>query len=301
MIDEKEIDKDFTAKKIDLFNGRSKSQSMSGVIDQPAHLYYTGENVDKATSGQHYVAVQEKLTTRAIELIGLDQATIPKMVLDVGCGSAISGHILQEMNHMFVGVDVAPEMLMNAIQIVSPMATANSYTRSDIGQGLPFRAGVFDAAIGLDIIRWLFVSFDDQEPPLKRLRKFFESLHGCLRNGAKAIFNFHPETPEQAELLSMTATKCGFGGGIHTDNPNSSKAKVHWLVLEVGGVPAEEAELGFAPSLGSTNVDYSRNKGKKKGFNRVEWIKKKKERQRLLGKKVANDSKYTGRSRRRWI
>lgn len=274
---------------------------MSGKIDQPAYLYYTGENLDKATSNPHYVNVQRKLTERALELIEIDNS-IPQMILDVGCGTAISGQLLVERNQMFVGVDIAPEMLINAVQVVPPLTTPNSYVRYDVGRGCPFRAGVFDAAIGIDVLRWLFVSFDDREPAIKRLKNFFETLHGCLRNGAKAIFNFHPETPEQAELLNQTATRCGFGGGIHTDFPNSTKAKVHWLVLEVGGVSPDSVEEKFTP-YGCVNVDSFRpqNNHKKKGFNRIEFIKKKKERRRLLGLKTANDSKYSGRSRRRWV
>ena len=272
---------------------------MSGKIDQPAYIYYTGENVEKATASPHYVNVQRQLTERALELIELDNS-FPQMILDVGCGTACSGQLLDENRHMFVGADIAPEMLLNAIKIVPPSTTPNSYVRVDVGQGCPFRAGVFDAAIGIDILRWLFVSFDDNEPALKRLRNFFETLHSCLRIGAKAIFNFHPETSEQAELLTQTATRCGFG--IHTDFPNSTKAKVHWLVLEVGGVSPDSVDEKVTP-YGCVNVDSFRthHNQRKKGFNRVEFIKKKKERRRLLGKKTANDSKYTGRSRRRWI
>lgn len=272
---------------------------MNGKIEEPAYVYYTGENVDKATINPHYVSVQRKLTERALELIEIDDS-FPQMILDVGCGTACSGQIIEE-KHMFVGVDIAPEMLMKAIQIVPPSTTPNSYTRVDVGQGCPFRAGVFDAAIGIDVLRWLFVSFDDREPAVKRLKNFFETLHGCLRNGAKAIFNF-PDNREQAELLNQIATRCGFGGGIRTDFPNSNKAKIHWLVLEVGGVSPDAAEDKFT-SYGCVNVDSFKSYGgqKKKGFNRIEFIKKKKERRRLLGKKTANDSKYTGRSRRRWI
>ncbi|OHT13835.1 putative methyltransferase WBSCR22 like protein [Tritrichomonas foetus] len=274
---------------------------MSSKIEDPPYIYYTEENVDKATANVHYVSVQRQLTERALELIELDNSTIPPMVLDVGCGTAISGQLFVENNINFVGVDIAPMMLLNAIKIVPPQ-TPNSFVRADAGQGLPFRAGVFDAAIGIDIIRWLFANYDGCEPSPKRLRNFFESLHGALRCGARAIFNFHPETTDQAELLSSIATRCGFGGGIHTDFPNSTKARVHWLVLEVGGVMPDAVDEPFSLG-GCLNVDsaHHRRSGKKKGFNKVEWIKKKKERQRLLGKKVANDSKYTGRSRRRWI
>lgn len=277
---------------------------MSSKIEVPAYIYYTGDNVDKATANPHYVSIQRELTERALALIEIDDS-FPQMILDVGCGTAISGQLISEtMHHMFVGVDIAPEMLLNAIKVVPPSKTPNSFVRADVGLGCPFRAGVFDAAIGIDVLRWLFVSFEGDEPVVKRLKYFFESLHGCLRNGAKAIFNFHPEQSEQAELLNQIAVRCGFGGGIHTEFPNSTKKKVHWLILEVGGVSPDFIEDKFTPtSAQCINVDSfkSYDNHKKKGFNRKEFIKKKKERRRLLGKKTANDSKYSGRSRRRWI
>ena len=272
---------------------------MSSKIEVPPEIYYSGENADKATDNPHYVQIQRKLTERAMELIDVDSGN-SQLILDVGCGTSISGQVFSENGHFFVGVDIAPEMLLRSLQII-PGSTGNQFLRADVGAGLPFRAGVFDCAIGIDVIRWLLANYDGCDPVPKRLKRFFETLHGALRCGGKAIFNFHPETSEQAEMLSSIATKCGFGGGIHTDFPNSNKAKVHWLLLEVGGVSPDQVDEQFT-AYGCVNVDaFKPRHQKKKGFNRVEWIKKKKERQRLLGKKVANDSKYTGRSRRRWI
>lgn len=56
------------------------------------------------------------------------------------------------------------------------------------------------------------------------------SLFNCLRSGGKflfistficrAVIQLYPETPEQMELISKTATKCGFTGGLVVDFPN---------------------------------------------------------------------------------
>jgi 18S rRNA (guanine1575-N7)-methyltransferase len=272
---------------------------MSTSLDVAPWFYYTGEVVEKNTKASHYVTIQRQLTERALEILGLDSPW-PAFILDVGCGSAISGSTISDAGHFWCGVDVAAEMLMSAVKY-TPTDSLNCFARVDIGQGLPFRAGIYDAAIGIDVLRWLFRQYDGCLSVAKRLRAFFESLHGCLRCGARAVFNFHPESPDQAELLSIVTTKCGFGGGIQTDFPNSAKAKINWLVLEVGGV-SEGADIPVEPGCPNIGVDAWRHSNhKKKGFDRKEWILKKKERQRLLGKKVANDSKYTGRSRRRWI
>jgi 18S rRNA (guanine1575-N7)-methyltransferase len=38
-------------------------------------------------------------------------ADIPSFILDVGCGSGLSGEILTEEGHIWVGMDIAPSML----------------------------------------------------------------------------------------------------------------------------------------------------------------------------------------------
>jgi len=36
---------------------------------------------------------------------------VPSFILDVGCGSGLSGEILTEEGHIWVGMDIAPSML----------------------------------------------------------------------------------------------------------------------------------------------------------------------------------------------
>ncbi len=50
------------------------------------------------------------MTERALELLAIppDQ---PSFVLDIGCGSGLSGERLDEEGHVWVGVDIAPSML----------------------------------------------------------------------------------------------------------------------------------------------------------------------------------------------
>ena len=50
------------------------------------------------------------MTYRALELLNLPEGE-PKFLLDIGCGSGLSGEILDEEGHYWVGVDVAPSML----------------------------------------------------------------------------------------------------------------------------------------------------------------------------------------------
>ena len=50
------------------------------------------------------------MTHRALELLNLPPGE-SKFLLDIGCGSGLSGEILEEEGHVWVGVDIAPSML----------------------------------------------------------------------------------------------------------------------------------------------------------------------------------------------
>jgi 18S rRNA (guanine1575-N7)-methyltransferase len=101
------------------------------------------------------------MTYRALELLNLppDQ---PAFLLDIGCGSGLSGEILDEEGYIWAGVDIAPSML-GELFLTSPFVQ-DQPTRhlkevalergvegdlflQDIGQGFGFRPGSFDGAI----------------------------------------------------------------------------------------------------------------------------------------------------------
>lgn len=50
------------------------------------------------------------MTYRALELLNLPPDE-PAFLLDIGCGSGLSGEILDEEGYIWAGADVAPSML----------------------------------------------------------------------------------------------------------------------------------------------------------------------------------------------
>ena len=50
------------------------------------------------------------MSERALELLMLPEDE-PCYVLDIGCGSGLSGSVLDEQGHFWVGVDISPAML----------------------------------------------------------------------------------------------------------------------------------------------------------------------------------------------
>jgi 18S rRNA (guanine1575-N7)-methyltransferase len=56
------------------------------------------------------ITIQRELTERAIEILAIPDGK-PRMLLDIGAGTGISGMVLSEYAHMWVGTDISKGML----------------------------------------------------------------------------------------------------------------------------------------------------------------------------------------------
>lgn len=52
----------------------------------------------------------------------------------------------------------------------------------DMGQGMPFKAGTYDAAVSISALQWLCNADKTSHVPAKRLLKFFTTLFSSLVN-----------------------------------------------------------------------------------------------------------------------
>jgi 18S rRNA (guanine1575-N7)-methyltransferase len=75
-----------------------------------ASLFYNAKEAKKYDSSSRMIGVQREITERAIELLRLPAAK-PSFILDIGCGSGLSGQVLEETGHVWVGCDVSRDML----------------------------------------------------------------------------------------------------------------------------------------------------------------------------------------------
>lgn len=75
-----------------------------------ASLFYNAKEARKYDSSSRMVGIQREITERAIELLKLPPNR-PSFILDVGCGSGLSGQVLEEHGHVWVGCDVSRDML----------------------------------------------------------------------------------------------------------------------------------------------------------------------------------------------
>eukprot|EP00421_Protoceratium_reticulatum_P068628 CAMPEP_0168425152 /NCGR_PEP_ID=MMETSP0228-20121227/35181_1 /TAXON_ID=133427 /ORGANISM="Protoceratium reticulatum, Strain CCCM 535 (=CCMP 1889)" /LENGTH=273 /DNA_ID=CAMNT_0008439145 /DNA_START=77 /DNA_END=894 /DNA_ORIENTATION=- len=265
----------------------------------PPDIFYNEEESRKYATSSRMIEIQTKMAERAMELILLPDR--PCLLLDIGCGSGISGEAISDAGHAWIGYDISRPML----RIAGEREVEGDRILSDAGQGLRFRPGSFDGAISISALQWLCNCDRRGQEPYKRLKLFFDRLYNCLCKGARAALQFYPETAGQVEMITSAALRCGFGGGLVVDFPHSTKAKKHFLVIYAGF-------SGNAPQLpraleneeeeeadGVTVAARERTRRKRGGVAAYkDKVITKKERQRRQGLTVRQDTKYTARPRR---
>ncbi|KAM3855146.1 18S rRNA (guanine-N(7))-methyltransferase isoform 2-T2 [Vipera latastei] len=272
---------------------------LPGVFGKENNFYDEAE-ARKYTHNSRMIEIQSQMSERAVELLGLPD-DCPCFLLDVGCGSGLSGDYISEEGHCWVGMDISPAMLDVAME----REVEGDLMLADMGQGIPFRPGTFDGCISISAVQWLCNADKKTHSPPKRLYRFFSTLYTALARGARAVLQLYPENSQQLELITSQAMKAGFTGGMVVDYPNSTKAKKFFLCLFAGitdvlpkglGTECSEEETTEA-KFTNERIRFRNAKGKSVKKSR-DWVLEKKERRRRQGKSVRADTKYTGRKRK---
>nr|XP_056721087.1 probable 18S rRNA (guanine-N(7))-methyltransferase [Euleptes europaea] len=266
----------------------------------PPELFYDEAEARKYTHNSRMIEIQSQMSERAVELLGLPE-DCPCFLLDVGCGSGLSGDYISEEGHCWVGMDISPAMLDVAVE----REVEGDLMLADMGQGIPFRPGTFDGCISISAVQWLCNADKKTHSPPKRLYRFFSTLYTALARGARAVLQLYPENAQQLELITTQAMKAGFTGGMVVDYPNSAKAKKFFLCLFVG--PSDVLPKGLGTECNDEKqaqaefvrerIRFKNAKGQSVKKSR-DWVLEKKERRRRQGRQVRADTRYTGRKRR---
>ena len=278
----------------------------------PASIYYNEENAEKYADNNRMGKIQRQMCERALQLLLLPDPLSDKLVLDLGCGTGMSCETMAEHGISFVGCDISDAMLKEGVER-GATEDGGDFMQSDMGSQLAFRDGVFDGVVSISALQWLLnADGGEKHEPYKRLKILFTCVRRILKRGARAVFQFYPETAEQVEMITSCAMRCGFGGGIVVDFPHSTRAKKTYLVIHTGfqghSAPVATPVAAGQIAVGQDRVatvnrvrNLSKNSHKLKRENIVKskrWIVNKKERQRKQGLEVKSDSKYTGRKRK---
>lgn len=273
---------------------------LSARVRAVAPGYYDKNEARKYVRNSRMIDVQIKMTGRALELLCVPEDK-PCYVLDIGCGTGLSGDYLSDEGHYWVGIDISPAMLDEALD----RETQGDVILGDMGQGIPFKPGTFDACISISAVQWLCNANKKSDIPARRLYCFFSSLYSVLVRGGRAVLQLYPENSEQLELITTQATRAGFTGGVVVDYPNSAKAKKFYLCLFSG--PSASLPEGLSedteeekPAESTFTAGRIPYRIARRGVVRKsrEWVLEKKARRRRQGKEVRPDTQYTGRKRK---
>ncbi len=121
----------------------------------PPEIFYNAESAAKYANNSRMLKVQRQMADRAIALLNLPPKQ-PKYILDLGCGSGLSGEAISDAGHEWVGCDISADMLCSVplsppnpplslpIHLPSPLST-HSRSRRKKGRRRPlpirFRVG----------------------------------------------------------------------------------------------------------------------------------------------------------------
>jgi len=224
------------------------------------------------------ISIQTEMTRRALELLELPLG--PRtLLLDIGCGSGLSGNVMDNHGVHWVGIDISAPML-GQCQARHP---ASELVLGDMGDGLPFREAAFDGAIGISCLQWLCAQ-ETSDSSMENLVRFFRSLRACLRPAGRAVFQFYPENDEQSTLVTRAARKAGFKGGVMVDDEDKPRQRKFYLCLSLSDKPS------FMRAADRERWQQRRNQAfKEKKITQTEANRKK--------RKFEKKSKYSGRRR----
>ena len=246
------------------------------------------------------------MAERCVEILAIPEGKTC-LILDIGCGSGLSGSVLTDHGYNWIGVDISSSML----EVAKENEAEGDLINLDIGQGFSFRPGSFDYAISVSALQWLCIAEKASYNVNRRLKSFFVSLYKSLAIGARCAFQFYPANPEQINMITKAALENGFTGGVVVDFPHSTKKKKYYLFLQAGftkesiedvmkAIPkneVEEDEKDEKVDVIKERRKLKRQKYHESRYKSKEWILKKKSRQRKQGKDVRPDTKFTGRRR----
>ena len=180
-------------------------------------------------------------------MLCLEDDAREEVLLDIGCGSGLSGETLTRHGYRaWVGIDASAAMLERATRGRSaPKRTADekerrgniedppargAVLRGDFSQGLPFRAGAFDGCVSVSAARWLCAGTESEDEAGNEndetLRRFFARLRFALRPGARAALQVYPKTVRETAAFEAAIRRVEHLTGVAVVAfPHENKSK----------------------------------------------------------------------------
>jgi 18S rRNA (guanine1575-N7)-methyltransferase len=106
---------------------------------KPPDLFYDSTEAKKYEQSSRMNNIQAEISERAIEMLNLPTGK-SGYILDIGCGSGMSGEALEEAGHYWVGCDISESMLSIASEKESEVGDVLAV---DMGQGMSIYLSIY--------------------------------------------------------------------------------------------------------------------------------------------------------------
>ncbi len=190
------------------------------VLGIDANKYYGKEEALKYESSSGMKKVQFEVTSRAIELLGLDGGK----VLDVGCGTGFSLEVLKENGFEVFGVDLAEEMVKIAKSKGFEVKLGSMLE-------LDYADECFDGLISISAMQW--ISGNNADEVVENYKTVAAEMFRVLKTNGKGVIQFYPQSKGEFELWVKCFKFVGFKVETVVDEGTShQKGNKKFILLE---------------------------------------------------------------------
>lgn len=185
--------------------------------------YFRGDILTQYATSKSMRKIQQKITSRALELMNFSRKDA--LILDAGCGPGFASMYLKEIGYRVVGLDIISDFLYYyEIKDLNPV-------NADMCL-VPFKSNIFDGIISISALQWVFK--DNSDNKMKRnLINLITYFYSILRDNSKAIIQFYPKNDAVMSMIGKIITEnTKFCGEYIIDNPQNPKKRRIFLVLE---------------------------------------------------------------------
>ena len=190
---------------------------------EKASDYYNLETLSNYAKSKSIMRTQIKMTQRALEILELKNKH--SLILDAGCGPGFVAIYLKELGYKTIALDFISDFLkFYDIKVLNPILADMSYP--------PFQSKIFDAIISISALQWIFKDINNTIMR-SNLISLFRSFYNILKPHSKALIQFYPLNNVIMENIGKIVRETTqFSGNFIIDNPNNSKKRKIFLILE---------------------------------------------------------------------
>ncbi|CCW66511.1 unnamed protein product [Phytomonas sp. Hart1] len=147
-------------------------------FENPPDIYYNSDKATRYHVSNRIQTIQRAMTLRALELMGIQAAMLgtrekghsssyAALLLDVGCGTGISGEVLTEQGHAWCGVDISRDMLKFAKR--NELDNYGLWTNPHAGNGPESTMEWSGSATRVDTrsVKWGLLTDDDDDDEME--------------------------------------------------------------------------------------------------------------------------------------